>query len=135
MTSLYTLQALPDVPNTTTSVIAPSSSVHPSLFYLLTCNVLYHKVRHGTASQPYMCHGTTSLPLLHPPLAASDPIYLHSTSSASTLLQLQCVLVQLFQLHHTHSWTNHRSILDPFGPGSHAKGCCLYTLSTFVLFA
>src|SRR5258708_22815228 len=41
------------------------------------------------------CHGMTSLPLLHPPLAASNPICLHSTSSASTLLQLQCVLVQL----------------------------------------
>src|SRR5258708_31671744 len=34
------------------------------------------------------CHGTTSLPLLHPPLAASDPIRLLSVPSASTLLQL-----------------------------------------------
>src|SRR5258708_9576943 len=31
--------------------------------------------------------------------------------------------------------TNCRSILDPFAPGSHAKGHHLYTLSTFVLFA
>src|SRR5260221_13278599 len=42
-----------------------------------------------------LCHGTTSLPLLHPPLATSDLICLHSTSSASALLQLQCALVQL----------------------------------------
>src|SRR6266436_2524775 len=81
------------------------------------------------------CHGTPSLPLLHPPLAASDPICLHSTPSASTLLQLQSILVQLMQLCHAHSWTNHGSIPDPFRPSSHAKGCCLYTLSTFVLFA
>src|SRR6266436_986997 len=58
------------------------------------------------------CHGTPSLPLLHPPLAASDPICLHSTPSASTLLQLQSILVQLMQLCHTHSWTNHKSIPD-----------------------
>ncbi len=74
------------------------------------------------------CHGTTSLPLLHPPLAASNPIHLHSTSSTSTLLQLWCALVQLVQLHHAHSWTNCRSILDPFGPGSHTKGCHLQWL-------
>src|SRR5258708_18831069 len=81
------------------------------------------------------CHGTPSLPLLHPPLATSDPIHLLSTPSTSTLLQLRSVLVQLVQLCCTHSWTNHRSIPDLFGPGSHAKGHCLYTLSTFVLFA
>ncbi len=34
------------------------------------------------------CHGMTSLPLLCPPLAASDPICLHSAPSAPTLLQL-----------------------------------------------
>src|SRR5258707_124122 len=81
------------------------------------------------------CHGMTSLPLLCPPLATSNPIHLHSTSSTSTLLQLQCTLAQLVQLHHTHSQTNCGSIPDPFGPGSHAKGHHLYTLSTFVLFA
>src|SRR5258708_387917 len=73
--------------------------------------------------------------LLHPPLAASDPIHLHSTPYASTLLQLQSILVQLMQLCHAHSRTNCGSILDLFGPGSHAKGHRLYTLSTFVLFA
>src|SRR5258708_25160770 len=82
-----------------------------------------------------LCHGMTSLPLLHPPLATSDHLCLHSTLSTSTPLQLQCILVQLIQLHHTHSRTNHRSTLDPFGPGSHTKGCHLYTPSTFVLFA
>src|SRR5258708_4032392 len=82
-----------------------------------------------------LCHGMTSLPLLCPPLAASDPIHLHSASSTSAPLQLQCILVQLVQLHHGHSWTNCRSIPDPFGPGSHTKGHHLYTLSTFVLFA
>src|SRR5258707_4845106 len=81
------------------------------------------------------CHGMTSLPLLHPPLATSDPICLHSAPSTSTLLQLRSILAQLVQLHRTHSWTNCRSIPDPFGPGSHAKGHHLYTLSTFVLFA
>src|SRR5260221_7953729 len=81
------------------------------------------------------CHGTTSLPLLHPPLAASNAICLHSASSASAPLQLQCILAQLVQLCHTHSQTNHRSILDLFRPGSHTKGCHLYTLSTFILFA
>src|SRR5258708_24693789 len=81
------------------------------------------------------CHGTTSLPLLHPPLAASDPFHLHSAPSASTSLQLRSIPVQLMQLCHTHSQTNHGSMLDLFGPGSHTKGCCLYTLSTFVLFA
>src|SRR5258708_39226880 len=85
--------------------------------------------------QDLKCHGTTSLPLPWPPLATSNPICLHSASSTSTLLKLQSVLAQLVQLHHTHSQTNHRSILDPFGPGSHTKGCHLYTLSTFVLFA
>src|SRR5258708_427695 len=34
------------------------------------------------------CHGMTSLPLLRPPLAISDPICLHSTSSTSAPLQL-----------------------------------------------
>ncbi len=81
------------------------------------------------------CHGMTSLPPLCPPLATSNPICIHSTSSASAPLQLQCILVQLVQLHCTCSQTNHRSIPDPFRPGSHAKGCHLYTLSTFVLFA
>src|SRR5258705_9324748 len=83
----------------------------------------------------YACHGMTSLPLLRPPLATSDPFHLCSAPSASTLLQLRSMLAQLTQLHCTHSQTNHRSILDPFGPGSHAKGHHLYTLSTFVLFA
>src|SRR6266446_1290673 len=32
------------------------------------------------------CHGMTSLPPLHPPLATSDCLRLHSASSASTLL-------------------------------------------------
>src|SRR5258705_2194003 len=41
------------------------------------------------------CHGTTSLPLLHPPLAASNPICLLSAPSASTLLQLLSILLQL----------------------------------------
>src|SRR6266436_6176643 len=81
------------------------------------------------------CHGMTSLPLLCPPLATSNHLHLHSTSSASALLQLQCILVQLIQLHCTHSQTNRRSTPDPFGPGSHAKGSHLYTPSTFVLFA
>src|SRR5258708_29423550 len=81
------------------------------------------------------CHGMTSLPLLHPPLATSKPFCLCSTPSTSTLLQLQSMLVQLMQLHHAHPQTNHGSTLDPFGPGSHAKGRCLYTLSTFILFA
>ncbi len=78
------------------------------------------------------CHGMTSLPLLCSPLATSDPFHLHSTSSASTPLQPWCVLVQLC---HAHSRTNWGSMPDPFGPGSHARGCCLYTLSTSVLFA
>src|SRR5258708_20892185 len=82
-----------------------------------------------------LCHDTTSLPLLRPPLATSDPICLHSASSASALLQLRCVLVQLVQVHCAHSRPNHSSIPDPFGPGSHTKGHHLYTLSTFVLFA
>jgi len=81
------------------------------------------------------CHGMTSLPLLHLPLSASELICLPSASSASALLQLWCVLVQLLWLCYTHSWTNCRSMPDLFGPGSHAKGCRLYTLSTFVLFA
>src|SRR5258708_24160700 len=81
------------------------------------------------------CHGTTSLPLLRPPLTASKPFCLCSAPSTSTLLQLQSMLVQLMQLHHTHSQTNCRSTPDPFRPGSHAKGHHLYTLSTFVLFA
>src|SRR5258708_14700049 len=34
------------------------------------------------------CHGTTSLPLLHPPLAASEPFCLCSAPSTSTPLQL-----------------------------------------------
>src|SRR5258708_5316988 len=34
------------------------------------------------------CHGTTSLPLLCPPLATSDPICPHSAPSTSTPLQL-----------------------------------------------
>ena len=76
------------------------------------------------------CHGMTSLPLLHPPLATSEPFHLHSAPSASTPLQLRSMLVQLTQLHHAHSQTNHGSTPDPFGPGSHAKGHCLYTLST-----
>ena len=82
-----------------------------------------------------LCHGMTSLHVLCPPLAASKPFCLHSISSASTLLQLQSMLVQLMQLCCAHSQTNHRSTPDPFGPGSHAKGHHLYTLSTFVLFA
>src|SRR5258708_38611980 len=77
------------------------------------------------------CHGTTSLPLLHPPLATSNCLRLHSASSASAPLQLQCILPQLVQLHCTYSQTNHRSTLDPFVPGSHAKGRHLYTPSTF----
>src|SRR5258708_26635122 len=82
-----------------------------------------------------MCHGMASHSLLCPPLAASNAIRLLSAPSASTLLQLQSILVQLVQLCHAHSQTNCRSIPGLFGPGSHAKGCCLYTLSTFVLFA
>src|SRR5258707_14204656 len=35
-----------------------------------------------------LCHGTTSLPLLQSPLAASNPICLYSAPSASTLLPL-----------------------------------------------
>ena len=31
-----------------------------------------------------LCHGMTSLPLLHPPLAASDPFHLHSTPMSQT---------------------------------------------------
>src|SRR5258707_13600666 len=81
------------------------------------------------------CHGMSSLPLLHPPLATSDPIRLHSASSASALLQFRSVPVQLVQLCHAHSQTNHGSIPDLFGPCSHAKGHRLYTLSIFVLFA
>src|SRR5258708_16553244 len=81
------------------------------------------------------CHGMTSLPLLRPPLATSDPICLLSVPSASTPLKLQSVLMQLVQLCHTHSQTNCRSIPDLFGPVSHAKGHHLYTLSTSVLFA
>src|SRR5258708_32509566 len=81
------------------------------------------------------CHGMPSLPLLCPPLAASDPFCLCSTPSTSPPLQLQSMLVQLMQLHCTHSQTNCGSTLDLFRPGSHAKGHCLYTLSTFVLFA
>src|SRR5258708_23036690 len=86
-------------------------------------------------SEITQCHGMTSLPPLCPPLPASNPIHLHSTPSAFTLLQLQSILAQLIQLHCAHSRTNHRPIPDPFGPGSHAKGHHLYTLSTFVLFA
>src|SRR5258705_8945716 len=41
----------------------------------------------------------------------------------STPLQLQSILAQLVQLCCAHSQTNHGSILDLFGPGSHAKGC------------
>src|SRR5258708_31696463 len=43
------------------------------------------------------CHGMASLPPLHPPLATSDPICLHSTPSTPTLLQLRSILVQLMQ--------------------------------------
>src|SRR5258708_23798316 len=89
-----------------------------------------------------LCHGMTSLPLLHPPLATSNPICLHSTPSAPTPLHLpplhsnsDAYLCNLCNLWHTHSLTNCGSILDPFRPGSHAKGRHLYTLSTFVLFA
>src|SRR5258707_13892118 len=32
------------------------------------------------------CHGMTSLPPLHPPLATSDRLHLHSSSSTSILL-------------------------------------------------
>src|SRR5260370_13389220 len=49
------------------------------------------------------CHGMTSLPLLHPPLATSEPFCLCSAPSTSTLLQLRSMLVQLTQLHCTHS--------------------------------
>src|SRR5260221_11857637 len=83
------------------------------------------KVAQGT--KEHVCHGTTSLHVLCPPLATSNPICLHSTSSASALLQLQSILAQLVQLHRTHSRTNCGSIPDPFRPGSHAKGHCLYT--------
>src|SRR5258708_35602466 len=38
------------------------------------------------------CHGTTSLPLLHPPLAASEPFHLCSAPPTSTLLQLRSML-------------------------------------------
>src|SRR5258708_26225814 len=75
---------------------------------------------------------SSHLQLPPPPLCL---LCLHSASSTSTLLQLQCILAQLIQLHHAHSQTNHGSTPDPSGPGSHAKGCCLYTPSTFVLFA
>ncbi len=50
------------------------------------------------------CHGTTSLPLLCPPPATSDPIQLYLPP---TPLQLQSILMQLAQLCHTHSQTNH----------------------------
>src|SRR5258705_1361457 len=70
-----------------------------------------------------------------PPFPFSGHLWPPPTPSASTLLQLQSMLAQLMQLHCAHSRTNCRSILDPFGPGSHIKGHCLYTLSTFVLFA
>src|SRR5260221_4385928 len=46
-----------------------------------------------------LCHGMTSLPLLRLPLVASDPIHLHSTSSASTLPLLSPLC--LFCLHST----------------------------------
>src|SRR5258708_24811524 len=45
----------------------------------------------------------TSLPLLCPPLATSEPFCLCSAPPASTPLQLQSMLAQLTQLHHTHS--------------------------------
>src|SRR5258708_4462617 len=53
------------------------------------------------------CHGTTSPPPLRPPLATSNCIHIHFTSSASTPLQLQCILAQLVQLCHACSQTNH----------------------------
>src|SRR5258707_15074561 len=45
----------------------------------------------------------TSLLLLCPPLATSEPFHLCSAPPASTPLQLQSMLVQLTQLHRTHS--------------------------------
>src|SRR5260221_1663535 len=80
------------------------------------------------------CHGTTSLPLLHPPLATSEPFHLCSAPSTSTHLQLQSMLAQLMQLHCAHSQTNLGSTPDRFRPGSHAKGPSLYILSTSRLF-
>src|SRR5258708_23228560 len=44
-----------------------------------------------------LCHGMTSLPLLHPPLAASDPIHLHSTPTpkhtCTTYATMSCPLL------------------------------------------
>src|SRR5258708_28918410 len=42
----------------------------------------------------HRCHGMTSLPLLHSPLATSNPFHLHSASSTSIPLQLRCILAQ-----------------------------------------
>src|SRR5260221_10789656 len=66
--------------------------------------------------------------MVQPPFPFSTHPWLPLTPSASTPLQLQSILVELMQLHHTHSQTNCRSILDPFGPSSHAKGHHLYTV-------
>src|SRR5260221_8541428 len=109
----------------------------PGYLTVLSCTQNPSNIEHDNIHESEMagCHGMTSLPLPCPPLATSDPFHLCSAPSASTPLQLRSMLVQLTQLHHAHSQTNHRSILNPLGPGSHAKGCCLYTLSTFVLFA
>src|SRR5258708_40084776 len=46
------------------------------------------------------CHGTTSLPLLHPPLATSNPICLLSVPSASSSLPLCTILVYIVQICH-----------------------------------
>src|SRR5260370_27397407 len=73
--------------------------------------------------------------MVQPPFPFSAHLWLPLTPSASTLLQLRSMLAQLTQLHCTHPQTNHRSIPDPFRLGSHTKGCHLYTISTFVLFA
>ena len=78
--------------------------------------------------------------MVQPPFPFSAHPWLPLTPSASTLCHLpplhsnsEAYLCNLCKLCHAHSQTNCGSIPDPFGPGSHAKGHCLYTLSTFVL--
>src|SRR5258708_27538777 len=59
-----------------------------------------------TSQSSDKCHGTTSLPLLHPPLAASNPIHLLSMPSASSL----CLPPPLCAFHlHSAPTPNHTS--------------------------
>src|SRR5258708_8515508 len=95
----------------------------------------------------YLSHSSAAFSL---PWAGSRHLLVHTqmftdgttTYSCDTLvagLVLQSTPIDWWCLYWIHRDTDPSiysgSIPDPFGPGSHAKGHCLYTLSTFVLFA